>query len=78
MSSKASLFIAVIATVLAACSGGNAPPPVDPAVAAKAATEAKAAKETALYEQMRKAQSISVYVPAGIRDLQLELIAVTA
>jgi type VI secretion system protein ImpJ len=32
----------------------------------------------ALYEQMLKAQSISVYVPAGIRDLQLELIAVTA
>ena len=30
------------------------------------------------YEQMLKAQSISVYVPAGIRDLQLELIAVTA
>jgi type VI secretion system protein ImpJ len=29
------------------------------------------------YEQMLKAQSISVYVPAGIRDLQLELIAVT-
>ena len=32
----------------------------------------------ALYEQMLKAQSIAVYVPAGIRDLQLELIAVTA
>ncbi|WP_219114380.1 type VI secretion system baseplate subunit TssK [Janthinobacterium sp. UMAB-56] len=32
----------------------------------------------ALYEQMLKAQSISVYVPAGIRDLQLELIVVTA
>ena len=32
----------------------------------------------ALYEQMLKAQSISIYVPAGIRDLQLELIAVTA
>ena len=31
-----------------------------------------------LYEQMLKAQSIAVYVPAGIRDLQLELIAVTA
>lgn len=31
-----------------------------------------------LYEQMLKAQSISVYVPAGIRELQLELIAVTA
>lgn len=65
MSSKASLFIAVIATVLAACSGGNAPPPVDPAVAAKAATEAKAAKETALYEQMRKSGSWDIAVSLG-------------
>ena len=31
-----------------------------------------------LYEHMLKAQSISVYVPSGIRELQLELIAVTA
>ncbi|MNU10872.1 hypothetical protein D3C72_2582930 [compost metagenome] len=31
-----------------------------------------------LYEQMLKAQSISIYVPAGIRELRLELIAVTA
>jgi type VI secretion system protein ImpJ len=31
-----------------------------------------------LYEQMLKAQSIAVYVPAGIRDLRLELVAVTA
>ena len=31
-----------------------------------------------LYEQMLKAQSISIYIPAGIRDLRLELIAVTA
>jgi type VI secretion system protein ImpJ len=31
-----------------------------------------------LYEQMLKAQSICVYVPAGIRDLRLELIAVAA
>jgi type VI secretion system protein ImpJ len=31
-----------------------------------------------LYEQMLKAQSISIYVPAGIHDLRLELIAVTA
>jgi type VI secretion system protein ImpJ len=31
-----------------------------------------------LYEQMLKAQSISVYVPAGIGDLRLELLAVTA
>ncbi|PMQ08333.1 type VI secretion system baseplate subunit TssK, partial [Janthinobacterium sp. AD80] len=32
----------------------------------------------ALYQQMLKAQSIAVYVPTGIRELQLELIAVTA
>lgn len=31
-----------------------------------------------LHEQMLKAQSISIYVPAGIRDLRLNLIAVTA
>ncbi|SDF45997.1 MULTISPECIES: type VI secretion system baseplate subunit TssK [unclassified Duganella] len=31
-----------------------------------------------LYEQMLKAQSISIYVPAGIRDLRLNLIAVAA
>ena len=31
-----------------------------------------------LYEQMLKAQSISIYAPAGIRDLRLGLIAVTA
>lgn len=31
-----------------------------------------------LYEQMLKAQSIAIYVPAGIRDLRLKLIAVTA
>jgi type VI secretion system protein ImpJ len=31
-----------------------------------------------LYEQMLKAQSISIYVPSGMRDLRLGLIAVTA
>jgi type VI secretion system protein ImpJ len=31
-----------------------------------------------LYEQMLKAQSISVYVPSGTQDLRLELIVVTA
>ena len=31
-----------------------------------------------LYEHMLKAQSISIYVPSGIRDLRLNLIAVTA
>lgn len=31
-----------------------------------------------LYEQMLKAQSISIYAPASVRELELELIAVTA
>lgn len=31
-----------------------------------------------LYEQMIKAQSISIYVPAGIKELRLELLVVTA
>jgi type VI secretion system protein ImpJ len=32
----------------------------------------------ALYENMLKAQAISIYVPNGIRDLKLELIAISA
>ena len=32
----------------------------------------------ALYESMIKSQSVSLYVPGGMRDLRLELIAVTA
>lgn len=31
-----------------------------------------------LYERMLKAQSVTIYVPAGIRDLKMELIAVTS
>lgn len=31
-----------------------------------------------LYERMLQAQSISIYVPSGIRDLKLELLAVTS
>jgi type VI secretion system protein ImpJ len=31
-----------------------------------------------LYENMLKAQAISIYVPNGIRDLKLELIAIAA
>jgi len=31
-----------------------------------------------MYERMLQAQSISIYVPSGIQDLQLELMAVTA
>jgi type VI secretion system protein ImpJ len=32
----------------------------------------------AMYERMMQAQSICIYVPSGIRDLKLELLAVTA
>lgn len=31
-----------------------------------------------LYERMLKAQSIMIYVPSGIHDLKMELVAVTA
>jgi type VI secretion system protein ImpJ len=31
-----------------------------------------------LYENMLKAQAISIYVPNGIRDLKLDLIAIAA
>ncbi len=46
-----SLLCIALAMALGACS--NSPPPVDPAVAAKAAAEADATKEMALYDQMR-------------------------
>jgi type VI secretion system protein ImpJ len=29
-----------------------------------------------MYERMLQAQSISIYVPAGIKDLKLDLVAV--
>ena len=31
-----------------------------------------------MYERMLQAQSISIYVPAGMNDLKLELVAVTS
>ncbi|MEC5164230.1 putative component of type VI protein secretion system [Janthinobacterium sp. CG_S6] len=31
-----------------------------------------------MYERMLQAQSISIYVPSGMRDLKLELVAVTS
>jgi type VI secretion system protein ImpJ len=31
-----------------------------------------------MYERMLKAQSISIYVPAGLKELRLELLAVAA
>ena len=51
--------------LLAACSGGSAPPPPDPAVAAKAAQEAKANKQLALYEQMRASGSVDLAAAVG-------------
>ena len=32
----------------------------------------------ALYERMMQAQAVSIYVPAGIADIKLELIAINA
>jgi type VI secretion system protein ImpJ len=32
----------------------------------------------ALYERMLQAQAVSLYVPSGIADLKLELIAINA
>lgn len=59
-------FVAILcAALLAACSGGNSPPPVDPAVAAKAARDAAAAKEGALYDQMRQSGSWDIATSLG-------------
>lgn len=65
MPHKSALLSAAFAIALAACSGGNAPPPVDPAVAAKAASEVAAAKEGALYDQMRQSGSWDVATSLG-------------
>jgi hypothetical protein len=54
------------ATVLAAaCSKTPTAPPPDPAAAAKADAEAKAAKEVALYEQMRTGGSVELAANLG-------------
>ena len=53
------------AALLTACSGGNTPPAPDPAAAAKAAQEARAAKELALYEQMRSSGSVDLAASLG-------------
>lgn len=58
-------LIVAFGLILAACSDGNAPPPVDPAVAAKAAAEARAAKEGVLYDQMRQSGSWDVATSLG-------------
>lgn len=65
MSHKSPMLSAAFAIVLAACSGGKAPPPIDPAVAAKAAVEARAAKEGALYDQMRQSGSWDIATSLG-------------
>ncbi len=57
-------LIVVFGLILAACSDST-PPPVDPAVAAKAANEVRAAKEGALYEQMRQSGSWDVATSLG-------------
>ena len=58
------VVVVVFGLILAACSGENAPPP-DPAVAAKAAAEARAEKEGALYDQMRQSGSWDVATSLG-------------
>lgn len=50
---------------MSACSRTPSPPPVDPAVAAKAAAEAGAAKEARLYDQMRASQSWDLAATLG-------------
>jgi hypothetical protein len=58
------IVIVALGLILAACSGPSAPPP-DPAVATKAAAEAQAAKEGALYDQMRQSGSWDIAVSLG-------------
>ncbi|HEY7872992.1 MAG TPA: hypothetical protein VIC31_09775 [Rudaea sp.] len=65
MAHKSAILTAAFAIALAACSGSNAPPPVDPTVAAKTAAEAAAAKEAALYEQMRSGGSWDIATSLG-------------
>ena len=59
------LCCAPLIFALAACSRTPSPPPVDPAVAAKAAAEAGAAKEAKLYDQMRVSQNWDVATTLG-------------
>ena len=59
------LFCVTLAILLGACSNTPAPPPVDPAVAAKATVEANAAKELKLYDQMRASQSWDLATTLG-------------
>lgn len=59
------VVIVALGLILAACSGGSAPPPPDPAAVAKAAAEARADKEGALYDQMRQSGSWDIATSLG-------------
>jgi hypothetical protein len=59
------ILVIAFGLILAACSDGNAPPPPDPAAVARAAAEARADKEGALYDQMRQSGSWDVAVSLG-------------
>ena len=65
MSLRNLLLAASAVLALAACSGGSAPPAADPVATAKAANETKAAKQLALYEQMRSSGSIDLAASLG-------------
>lgn len=60
-----SVHIVTFGLILAACSSGNAPPPPDSAVAAKATAATQAAKEGALYDEMRHSGSWDVAASLG-------------
>lgn len=55
----------LMAMLLAACSASNAPDPAAQQAAAKAAAEARAAKDLALYEQMRSGGSLDIAATLG-------------
>lgn len=61
----ACLCCASLILVLSACSRTPSPAPVDPAIAAKAAAEAGAAKEAQLYDQMRASHSWDLAATLG-------------
>jgi len=59
------MILATAVLFAAACSKTSSAPPPDPAVAAKADAEAKAAKEASLYEQMRTGGSVELAANLG-------------
>jgi hypothetical protein len=58
-------LVVAFGLILGACSNGNAPPPPDPAAVAKAAAEARAGREGALYDQMRQSGSWDIATSLG-------------